>query len=199
MTKPIKQLFIDTETTGVDERVNSVIQIAGIMEITDSPYEEGDVVEEFNILFKPFEGAVIEPRAVMTHGITVEQMNQFPDFKESKKQLTKIMQNSVDQYNKLDKFNFIGFNGTFDFRFLHSTFERCGDRYCGSYVYFPPIEVATIAGVVLMGERHKMPNFKLGTVAEHVGVEVEGDLHDALTDIRLTRKLYYHFAKQMKK
>lgn len=29
-------------------------------------------------------------------------------------------------------------------------------------------------------------NYKLGTLAEHLGIQVNGDLHDALTDVRVT-------------
>ena len=53
------------------------------------------------------------------------------------------------------------------------------------------IDVAVMAHAYFLEERAKLPNFKLGTVAEYVGVDVDsGDLHDAFYDVELTKQLF---------
>ena len=47
------------------------------------------------------------------------------------------------------------------------------------------------ADVMAKGERFKLPNFKLGTVLKHYGINTDKDqLHDALYDARQTMALY---------
>jgi DNA polymerase III epsilon subunit-like protein len=36
-----------------------------------------------------------------------------------------------------------------------------------------------------------MQDFKLMTVASYLGIDVDGQAHDALFDVRVTRDLYY--------
>ena len=48
---------------------------------------------------------------------------------------------------------------------------------------------------VLAPVRHKMPNFKLGTVASFLGLISEEEatkLHDAGMDIELAKRIYYY-------
>jgi DNA polymerase III alpha subunit (gram-positive type) len=41
-----------------------------------------------------------------------------------------------------------------------------------------------------MDSRDEMKNFKLGTVAERLGLSAEGDLHNAFVDIILTKDIF---------
>ena len=41
-----------------------------------------------------------------------------------------------------------------------------------------------------MGVRHELPNFRLETVAAHLGIQPQGEAHDAMTDIRMTMEIY---------
>jgi hypothetical protein len=42
-----------------------------------------------------------------------------------------------------------------------------------------------------MDERHRLVNFKLATVAAHMGIEVDQEsLHDSLYDVSLTIELF---------
>lgn len=191
MGKIIKKLFTDTETTGIDERENAVVQFAGIIEISEHPHERGDIVEEFNFFVRPFEGAVISKSALETINKTEEELFAYPEIGTTKRILTNTLSNHVNKYDKFDKYHFVAFNGAFDWRFYYSFFNRCNDPYFGSFAWYPPIEVGTIIGIKLMNERAKMKNFKQGTVAQYLDIKVEGELHDALTDVKLTRELFY--------
>ena len=65
-----------------------------------------------------------------------------------------------------------------------------GDKYYGSYFWHPPICVMNMAAQKLAHRRADLPNFKLTTVAEAIGVACEGNAHDATYDITLTREVY---------
>jgi DNA polymerase III epsilon subunit-like protein len=84
----------------------------------------------------------------------------------------------------------VGYNARFDADFIRSFFEKCGDQYFGSWFWFPPIDVMNLALIKLMDKRATMPNFKLATVANVLGLEPEGRLHEAHADIRLTQQIF---------
>ena len=67
-----KIMYYDLETTGLQPLVNGIHQIAGIIEIN------GKVVEEFNINMRPAEFHIIEPKALETSNLTVEDIMNNP-------------------------------------------------------------------------------------------------------------------------
>jgi DNA polymerase-3 subunit epsilon len=96
----------------------------------------------------------------------------------------------VDKYNKKDKFFLIGYNIGFDDSFMREMWRRNKDVYYGSWFWWPPIDVAVLACHYLKGERHRLENFKLSTLAEYLNIKREGNAHDALSDIHITREIY---------
>ena len=55
----------------------------------------------------------------------------------------------------------------------------------------PPIDVKGMAAVVLMDRRNELRNFKLATVAEAHGINMDdGKTHDPMFDIRLAREMF---------
>jgi DNA polymerase-3 subunit epsilon len=105
----------------------------------------------------------------------------------------KMLSKYVNKYDRQDKMFFIGYNARFDFDFMRAWFEKCGDKYFGSWFYFPPIDVMNQAIIQLIHERHLLPNFKLQTVADYLKIEADGKYHDALKDIDITEKLFFKF------
>ena len=186
----MKQLWIDTETTGTDPQKHAVVQIAGIIVRPDRE----DCT--FNLTLRPFDGDAIEDAALAVTGLTREQVASYPDPLAVKKGLEEIFAVDVSKFDRSDKFVMFGYNALFDYNFLHRLWAKCGDKYFGSWVHFPPVDVMNLAAHFLAEERHKHANFKLATVAASFGITPEGDLHDALTDIRLTRALYHALCKE---
>jgi DNA polymerase-3 subunit epsilon len=87
---------------------------------------------------------------------------------------------------------FIGYNShSFDMPFVRQFFSKCKDRYFGSWFHYPSIDVMILAAEHLKSKRRWYPDFKLSTVADRMGIEVDKSrLHDALYDIELTREIY---------
>lgn len=185
----IKEVFIDVETTGTNHRENGIIQIAGSVCFSneDNSLEEK---ETFNFNLAPFDTDKIEDKALQVNGVTREQLATYPEPHEVYGQFVQLVSKYCDKFNREDKMFFIGYNARFDYDFMRSWFEKCGDKYFGSFFFFPPIDVMNLAIVDLIKTRHLLPNFKLGTVADHYGITTEGALHDADVDIELTKRIF---------
>lgn len=180
----MKLCFIDTESTGIDPKKHALIQIAGIILI------DGVECSTFNFHSAPFEADEIEDSALEINGITREQLASFEKPRVVHNLFQKVLEQNCNKFDKKDKYFFVGYNARFDADFVRSWFEKCGDQYFGSWFWFPAIDVMNLALVKLLDKRPTMPNFKLSTVAAEFGLKPEGDLHDALTDIRLTVRLF---------
>jgi DNA polymerase III epsilon subunit-like protein len=60
------------------------------------------------------------------------------------------------------------------------------------YIYPDTIDVRSLSINSLLKERDTMKDFKLMTVAEKLGVNINGEAHTALFDIEVTRDIYYN-------
>jgi len=160
--------------------------MAGCVEI------DGVVKEYFDFKIAPHPQATIEPEALKVGGVTLEQIQAYPDMKEVHKQLLKMLGKYVDKFNKTGKFFLAGYNNAaFDNQFLRAFFILNGDTYFGSWFWSSPLDVFVLASKFLMKERHKMEDFKLQTVAKQMGIAIdETKLHEGSYDIYLTREIY---------
>ena len=179
-----KLCFIDTETTGTDPQKHGLIQLAGFIVI------DGEEKETFNYRVQPFVGDAVEDSALAVNKTTRVEISTYSAPRTVYLDFASLLSKYVDKYDKRDKFFFIGYNTRFDADFVRAFFEKNGDGYFGSWFWFPPIDVMNLAAVELMEERESLQNFKLATVAYTLKIQANGELHDALTDIRLTQKLY---------
>lgn len=188
MTKDMKRVWVDKETTGTDPLRHSVIQLAAIVEIN------GEVVDEFECFLAPLPGRLIDPRALEVNQRTEDEIKAFPPASVGYSEFKKVLSKHINPYDRGDKAFFSGFNAIFDFNMGHTLAQGVGDKYFGSWFYYPPLDVAVIAGHKLAHVRHTFPNWKLGTLCAHAGIKPEdfgGNAHDALVDISMTRALFY--------
>lgn len=182
----VKLLFIDLETTGTDHRKHGIHQISGMVELS------GRVVEAFDWNVQPNPKAKIEPDALAVSGRTLEQVQGFPEMAIVFKQLETLLRRHVNRFDPKDKFHLVGFNNrSFDDPFLRSWFSQNGSDFFGSYFWPNSLDVLVLASKYLMHRRPGMPNFKLRSVAEELGLLVDPDrLHDSAYDVELTRQVY---------
>lgn len=181
----IKHCFIDLETTGLDPVKHGVIQIAGII-----TFEEAER-DRFNFTTCPHDGKTYVPEALQINNRTEEEILSFSSAIETHADLITLFSHHIDKFQRDDKMFFLGYNVRFDYDFLWQWFKDCGDKYFGSWFWNPPIDVMQAAIIYLQDRRAQMENFKLPTVAEELGIEVkEEELHDAMTDIELTKQIW---------
>lgn len=180
-----KKLFLDTETTGVTPN-SAIVQIAGIIEV-------GGVTREFDINMRPHVGADISPKALEIIGKSLEEINLYPSPEEGVKKFENILSEFVDPFKKGDKFTLYGHNIQFDFTKLIELYNRIGNKYLGSFIDFKYNfdTLSMVKNLQLLEVINFLENNKLETCCEAFGIKLEG-AHDALNDIRATKKLYEH-------
>jgi len=180
-----KLFFYDLETTGLDLNKHAIHQIAGAVLVNNK-------MEYFNFNVRPFEGALIDTKALEIAKVTKEQIMAYPDMNTVYKQLIELLSTYVDRFNRKDKFFLVGYNNrSFDDPFFRKFFQRNKDKYFGSWFWSVSLDVMPLAGLILKPEIKNMENFKLVTVAKKLGINVdESKLHDARYDIYLTKKIY---------
>jgi DNA polymerase-3 subunit epsilon len=183
----MKKLFFDLETTGLDYKTNAIHQFSGCIEL------DGTVIESFNFKIKPFEGAVIVPKALETSNVTEEQIMAYPPAEEVFAEFMRMLSRYVKKFDKKDKMFLVGYNNAaFDNAFLREFYVRHQkDDYFNSWFWGNTIDVMVLASEYLADVRVGMENFKLMSTARAVGIEIdESKLHDAEYDIELTRNIY---------
>ena len=180
--------FIDVETGGRDPGTCALLQIAGIIESDTEGIED----ETFNFNIKPFDGDKVDPEALAVNNLTEEEIHGFESPESVHRNLQNLFRKLVDPYDKRDKMFFVGYNShAFDMPFMREFFRKCRDKYFGSWFFYPSIDVMLLAAHHLRDKRKWMPDFKLMTVADRLGIEVDkSKLHDALYDIEITREVY---------
>ncbi len=181
----MKYLFIDVETTGINPYECAIIQLSGVFIINE------EKKEVFDFKLKPFPGARIEEAALEVTGVSRDDLESYPEQYKVYEEFMSLLEKYVDPYNKQDKFFFVAYNALFDMDFIREFFKKNDNNFFGSYFWFPPIDVMMLACEKLKHQRQMLPNFKLATVAKHLGIELRPDmLHNALYDIELTLEVY---------
>lgn len=182
----MKLFYFDLETTGVHPHKHGIHQISGAIEV------DGVIKEEFNWKVRPNEKAHIDDEALKIANVTKDQVLAYPPMRTIYNDLTEMLAAHCDKFNKKDKFFLVGYNNaSFDNQFLRGFFLQNGDNYFGSWFWANSIDTMVLASDFLKHQRMMLEDFKLKSVAKHLGIEVdEKKLHDAKYDIHLTREIY---------
>jgi DNA polymerase III alpha subunit (gram-positive type) len=192
----MKIIFIDTETTGLSADNNDVVQIAGYVT------ENRKVLDSFNLKCQPLNWGSIHPKAVEVthpHQTYAQVIAEFKTYDHPTVSL-ETLKGIFDKHKEVDeKFIFAGQNTPFDWRFLVAFWSK-NNRNGGSLSdYFNTSITYDLMDLTKplknMGILN-VPNVKLGTIVEALDIKVNGELHDALTDIDGTYKSFYKMADQ---
>jgi len=181
-----KILFVDTETVGLDPLVNGIHQVAGILVI------DGQVVDEFDLKFKTIPGEIVQEEALAVSNLTYADLQEREmESKEAYAIFNKKITRHVDKFNKHDKAIIAGYNCNFDAQFMCEWYKKHGNKYFfGLFhggAYLDGLNLALLAELKAK-KKLFLPDRKLGTVAKTLGIDLE-NAHDALADIRATRKV----------
>jgi DNA polymerase-3 subunit epsilon len=182
----MKHCHIDVETTGLWAGKHAITQLSGIIEI------DGVVVDTFDLPMAPWDGALIDDKALEVTNKTLAEIKAYPRASVQFAKFLSILDKYVDKSNPADGYFFIAYNAPFDTEFVRAMFKREARNWklYGTYFHNPAICSMVVAGLSLMKDVPHMENFKLGTVAKHLGVQVEGELHDALVDVKVSREIF---------
>lgn len=184
----MKEIFLDTETTGTDPEKHAMVQLAGVIKI------DGMVKETFNFKMRPARGQMLDPKALEVNKLTREMLEAYPDPRTQYCEIEALFGRYIDKFNPKDKAHFIGWNADFDADFVRkflSLYQDENKDFFGSWFYYPILDICKIAGYQLREIRHQFDNFRLITVARHLGIEFDpACAHDAEFDIDLSIKIH---------
>lgn len=181
-----KFLFVDTETTGLVSDFHGIHQIAGMLII------DRKVEWEFDFKFRPLPIEMVDEKALEVSGLTYSDISSRErDSASVYEEFNSTMTKYINKYDKQDKAIIAGYNCHFDAGFLNDWYKKHGNKYFfGLFhggAYLDGLGLA-VQAEIKKGRRLFLPDRKLGTVAKALGVELDG-AHDALNDIRATRKV----------
>ena len=177
-----KLAWIDGETTGLDSLQNDLLTFSVIIEI------DGEIKETLNLEMQPFNYQSITDEALRINGMSVDQIKKFPPPHEAHKKLVTLFSKYVDRYDKTDKLIPAGYNVPFDVDFLFKLFQKCGDPYCGSYIDYHKLDIASLVLFFKIKGLIDIEGYKLVDVCKALNIEL--DAHKAEDDIIATRKIF---------
>ena len=185
----MKEAYIDVETTGLSAYKNGIIELALIVEI--------DGIEQFRWASKmnplPCE---VDQKALDVTSITLEEIQTYPHMQAVIGDFVARLDSLVVKWDKKDKLHFTAYNAIFDQDFVRNTMKAFDPRcYFGSYFWWPVTDVMGLAAEFLKEQRPLMVDFKLGTVYEWLFDEKLEDAHEAMADIKATRRIHKHITQ----
>ena len=185
-------LWLDTETTGLEVSDSAAFELAFIL------VDSGNVICERCFFLNPLSETIkYHEEAGKVHGYSEQDIKSFSPESEQVPKIANFLTEARELWkhdgSKSEKLVIAGYNVGFDIGHLKALLERNGYKFED---YFSDI-VADVYGQVKKAGMQKalpyLPDRKLGTVAKHLGVNLE-NAHDALADIKATRdvagKLY---------
>ena len=188
----MKSIYFDVETTGIPCPQSGLIQLAGIIEI------DGRISEQFSYRIGLFPEDQIEDEALQLNGVTRDELMSYEEPQAVFERFIELLSRYVDRFDREDKFQLVGYNARFDADHLRAWFKKNGDQFFGSWFWHPPLDVMSLAAVLLRDRRYEMRNFKLATVARQIGLSVdEQRTHEAGYDVCLTRDLFMHLIEML--
>lgn len=179
MTKPHTLLF-DFETTGLKPGYHEPIQVAAVL-------LDPDLVEvaAFESLIRPLRPEVASPEAMDTHKKPMETLLAAPHPAEV---FTRLVEMAAHAGGPVV---LSGYNVPFDAGFLEACEEAYGFRLPR---VDKALDVLPIARAFYKAGA-RASGFKLGQVAERLGVSADG-AHDALADVRMTAEVLRRIRQQ---
>lgn len=182
----MKIIWIDVETTGLNPKIDTIIELAAI-------YEDTRKTEPLKIFhkyclpkYKPGNFDYIKKLTGITwdflkkHGL--KEAVLLRDFKE-------FLGKFINKFNINDKAIFAAYYARFDNDFIRELFNKYNDNYFGSWFYPMPLDILSTVILAFKNEIiSKLENFKNIIVAKHLKFN-DFLAHNALSDIQTSRKI----------
>ena len=163
----MRELVLDTETTGLDfENGDKIVEI-GIVEL-ENHIQTGN---SFHYYLNPDRDS--NPEALRVHGLTTEFLSDKPKFEEIVEEFIHFLSDS----------KIIIHNASFDIGFINSQLKGCN---------FPEInETRVIDTIVLAKNKYRGQSVSLDSLCRRYNIDITGrEIHGALKDAKLLSLVY---------
>ncbi|ANK74294.1 DNA polymerase III subunit epsilon [Ensifer adhaerens] len=163
----MREIIFDTETTGLDNREDRVIEIGGVE--LENQFPTGRTL---HIFINPGNRKV-HPDALAIHGITDESLKDKPPFADVVDQILEFFGDA----------RWVAHNATFDMGFINAEFARLG---------MPPIAIERVTDTLALARRkHPMGPNSLDALCRRYGIDNSHRAkHGALLDSELLAEVY---------
>ncbi|HEX2148131.1 MAG TPA: DNA polymerase III subunit epsilon [Pseudorhizobium sp.] len=163
----MREIIFDTETTGLETKLDRVIEIGGIELINNFP-----TGRTLHLYICPGDRKV-HPDALAVHGITDEFLKDKPSFAEVADQIVEFF----------DGAKWIAHNANFDIGFINAEFDRIG---------LPPVQMEHVVDTLALARRkHPMGPNSLDALCRRYGIDnAHRTKHGALLDSELLAEVY---------
>lgn len=163
----MREIVFDTETTGLDPKVDRIIEIGGIE--LDNRFPTG---KTFHVYINP-DGQQVHPDALAVHGITNEQLADKPLF-------AGVLDEFLDFF---DGAKFVAHNAGFDMGFVNAELSRVGQ---------PAVDPNRVVDTLALARRkHPMGPNSLDALCKRYAIDnSHRTLHGALLDAELLAEVY---------
>ena len=163
----MREIIFDTETTGLDNKADRVIEIGGIELLNHFP-----TGRTFHVYINPGDRKV-HPDALAVHGITDDFLKDKPSFAEVAKDLVAFFEDA----------KWVAHNANFDMGFINAEFARLG---------LPPVPQEDVIDTLSMARRkHPMGPNTLDALCRRYGIDnSHRTKHGALLDSELLAEVY---------
>ncbi|MBT9372804.1 DNA polymerase III subunit epsilon [Rhizobium sp. CSW-27] len=163
----MREIIFDTETTGLDNKLDRVIEIGGVELLNHFP-----TGRTFHVYINPGDRKV-HPDALAVHGITDEFLKDKPSFAEVAQDLVAFF----------DGAKWVAHNANFDMGFINAEFARLG---------LPPVPQEEVIDTLSMARRkHPMGPNTLDALCRRYGIDnSHRTKHGALLDSELLAEVY---------
>lgn len=178
------RVFIDVETTGLDPKTCSIIELGYII------VKDGKEVEKGIYNMKPFFGETLSDDLSKKLNLTNEEIQNFPDQTLAYNDFIEKLNKYIDISKYGDKAYFCAYNASFDMDFVREWFLRNNNSKFGYYFWFPYLDVMALASFILVDRRSHLRNFQLTTIYKEITGKTFDNAHNALADIEATKDLF---------
>lgn len=163
----MREIVFDTETTGLDNEQDRVIEIGGVE--LDNKFPTG---RTFHVYVNA-QGRKVHPDALAVHGITDDFLKDKPDFGAIVGDMAEIF----------DGAKLIAHNASFDIGFINAEFARLG---------LPPVDPGRVIDTLALARRrHPMGPNSLDALCKRYGIDnSHRTKHGALLDAELLAEVY---------
>ena len=183
-------VVVDVETSGFDAHTHAPLEIAAVAVSMD---ENGLLHpgEKANVHLEPFEGAVIDPKAIEFNGIQLDHPFRKAMTLSEADGLQKIFEMVRGQVraNKCQRAILVGHNAFFDLGFINAAVERQKTKR-NPFHAFSSFDTSTLAGLALghtvLARACALANIPFDTK----------EAHSALYDAERTAELFCHIVNR---
>ncbi len=189
-------IVFDTETTGLDETSQEIVQIAAVALNGDTFYDHQS--GKFQQILKPSSPSTAEPKALSVIGDDLWAKAQASGL-DQKTALSAFLQycDTVnDRKSKYEKPMLVGHNVKFDIKFLVASCKRHGLIKTEDDLPFHYHSVDTMSiGFMFFHADPNVTSYTLDSVAKQFGIARKQDTHDAAEDVDITKQIFVRSMK----